>query len=92
MNEECIYSKKDVCTMLGITSFTIENWYRWERKEIENGNVEEPYLPCPEKLENAKGRPFRWSMKMIEKLRDYQKNIVHGRNGRYGKYTNASRH
>lgn len=29
---------------------------------------------------------------MIEELRDYQKKLVLGRNGRYGKYTNAVWH
>jgi|GEM_PF-2451251 transposase len=92
MADEYLYSKKDVCEMLGISYFTIENWYRWERKEISNGNVQEAYLPRPKKLDNVKGRPLRWSGKMIEELRDYQKKLVRGRNGRYGKYTNAVWH
>lgn len=90
--DNCIYSKNEVCQMLGITNFTINNWYRWERKEIENGDVEKAYLPEPLKLENVKGRPLRWSLNMIEELRKYQNSIVHGRNGKYGKYTNCAWH
>lgn len=92
MEDACIYSKYDVCSMLGISVFTIDNWYRWEKKEIENGRVKEYYLPRPEKLQNVKGRPLRWSPEMVAELRDYQSSIVHGRNGIYGKYTRARWH
>ncbi len=90
--EECIYSKNEVCQLLGITAFTLQNWYRWEKKEIECKEVTEPYLPVPQKLNNAKGRPLRWSLEMIEELKLYQHQIVKGRNGIYGKYTNLCWH
>ncbi|WP_026669119.1 hypothetical protein [Butyrivibrio sp. AE3006] len=86
------YSKNDVCSILGITSFTLENWYRWERKEITNKAVTDNYLPQPIKLENQKGKPLRWSLEMVELLKAYQDQIVRGRNGKYGKYTNAHWH
>lgn len=34
MDDTCIYSKYDVCAMLGISIFTIDNWYRWEKKKL----------------------------------------------------------
>lgn len=90
MSEGYIYSKSDVCYLLGITIYTIENWYRWERKEIQEGKVAKNYLPQPVKLENTKGKPLRWSEEMIEELEEYQKTIIHGRNGKYGCYTNLA--
>lgn len=92
MNNETLYSKKTVCEMLEITTFTIENWYRWEQKELQNGEITERYLPIPIKLQNVKGRPLQWTMDMIEILMKYKESIVHGRNGKYGKYTNAAWH
>ncbi len=92
MLEDCIYSKKDVCEMLGISTFTIDAWYRWERMGLRDGEVSDSYLPKPVKMENEKGRPLRWSLSMVDTLRQYQACIVKGRNGIYGKYTNACWH
>lgn len=92
MFEDFIYSKEEVCSMLGITHFTLENWYRWEKKELKEGNAVGNYLPVPVQLENTKGRPLRWSLSMVNELSEYKKSIVKGRNGRYGKYTNYAWH
>ena len=92
MNEECIYSKRDVCAFLGISTFTLEAWYRWERKEMQSEKVQDYYLPQPVKMKNEKGKPLRWSFAMINLLKDYQAGIIRGRNGIYGKYTNAAWH
>lgn len=90
--DECIYSKNQVCGMLGITFFTIDNWYGWQRKLIEKGEVSEMYLPTPEKRLNEKGRPLMWSMNMIEQLKDYQASIARGRGGVHGRFTNKKKH
>lgn len=78
--------------MLGISTFTLEAWYSWERMELKNEEVEKSYLPHPSKMENTKGRPLRWSLAMVDMPRDYHEHIVRGRNGIYGKYTNACWH
>ncbi|MCR5728552.1 MAG: hypothetical protein K6G24_13940 [Lachnospiraceae bacterium] len=90
--DECIYSKNQVCEMLGITFFTIGNWYSWQRKLIEQGEVSEEYLPAPEKRMNEKGRPLMWSFAMIEQLKAYQASIARGRSGIYGRFTNKKKH
>lgn len=90
--DECVYSKRQVCDILGISSFTIANWYRWQKKLIESGEIEREYLPAPEKRENEKGRPCMWSLTMIDQLRRYQEGIVHGRNGIYGRYTDPKKY
>ena len=90
--DERIYSKKEVCDMLNISTFTLETWYRWEKKELENEEVVGHYLPQPLRLENTRGKPLRWTYEMIEELKYFQSQIVRGRNGRFGKYTNAKWH
>ena len=92
MDDKCIFTKIDVCNMLEISTFTLNNWYRWERKELASESCVKPYLPVPKQDMNAKGKPLKWSMKMVEQLRDYKNNMVMGRNGKYGKYTNACWH
>ncbi len=90
--DECVYSRNQVCEMLGISSFTIINWYQWQDKLIKAGEVTNNYLPVPEKRQNVKGRPLMWSLEMINQLRTYQDSIKHGRNGIYGRFTNAQKH
>ncbi len=92
MFDECVYTKNDVCNLLGITIYTLNNWYRYERKELQSKSVEEPYLPHPMQIQNEVGKPLRWSLEMIDELRVYQKSIIRGRNGRFGKYSNARWH
>ena len=90
--DECIYPRNQVCEMLGISSFTIINWYQWQDKLIKTGEVRDKYLPVPKKMQNVKGRPLMWSLAMINQLRMYQEGIKHGRNGIYGRFTNAKKH
>lgn len=90
--EGYIYSRNDVCEMLGISTFTLTNWYKWERKELAENAVSEEYLPHPVQLEHEKGRPLRWSYEMVVELMSYKAHMVKGRNGRFGKYTNTRWH
>lgn len=83
-----LYSVDEVCKKLKITPYTLENWYRYETKLVDSGEVKERYLPKPIKLEHTKGSPRRWNEQMILQLKNYQKTIVFGRNGIYGKYSN----
>ena len=82
------YTTREVCELLGITNYTLTNWYSWQKKRLNEGLVSEPYLPQPTRLENGKGRPRQWTGKMIKQLQEYQKHIVVGRNGIYGMYSN----
>lgn len=86
--DQCIYNIEQVSKMLGVTIYTVRNWYMWQNKLIKSGEVEKKYLPIPEKQIHAKGKPSMWSLEMIDDLRMYQKDIVRGRNGNYGKFTN----
>lgn len=90
--DRCVYSRNQVCEMLGISVFTIRNWYEWQRKQLNNGDISEAYLPTPKKMKNVQGQPLMWSLEMVEQLRKYQSGIIRGRNGIYGKYTNAAWH
>lgn len=90
MNETKLYSSDEVCKILGVSSFTLSNWYNWESKQLKEGLVTEKYLPQPVKLEHQKGKPRRWTEAMVEKLKEYKQNIVIGRNGIYGMYSNPN--
>ena len=87
-----LYSKQQVCDILGISFYTLNNWYRWQKKSLDSGEISEEYLPNPIKITNAKGCPLMWTMHMIERLKEYKKRIVRGRNGEFGKYTNPRKH
>lgn len=90
MVNEKLYKANEICEKLKITNWTLRNWYSWEKKRIENGIVDKPYLPKPEILTNAKGKPRVWTKEQFEELKNYQKNIVTGRNGIYGIYSNPA--
>jgi hypothetical protein len=85
-----MYNASETCKILGITSFTLTNWYAWERKLIKSGRISEPYLPQPIRITNKKGKPRMWDSAMVEQLRAYQKTIVVGRNGKFGEFSNPS--
>ena len=87
-----LYSKQQVCDILGISFYTLNNWYRWQKKSLDSREISEEYLPKPIKITNAKGCPLMWTMHMIERLKEYKKRIVRGRNGEFGKYTNSRKH
>lgn len=90
--EQVLYDKREVCEILGISDYTLDTWYLWETKEIRNKAVEQNYLPIPIKDRSKKGCPRRWTEEMVIELKDYQKGIVRGRNGKYGKYSNPAWH
>jgi hypothetical protein len=88
MQTEKLYNASQVCERLGITIYTLTNWYNWEKKGLRDGLVKEPYLPEPLRMTNVKGKPRMWTETMVEGLTEYQKGIVTGRNGSYGIYSN----
>ena len=57
MNEKKLYSAIEVCEKLNISTWTLSNWYRWERKLLNEGAIKEPYLPEPYVVTNKKGKP-----------------------------------
>ena len=83
-----MFTKQEVCEMLGISIHTLRTWYGWQFKLLKEGKIKKPYLPEPEKLTNKKGKPCVFSDKQIEQLKEYQHSIVHGRNGAYGMFSN----
>jgi len=88
MNNTKNYRADDVCEALGISIFTLTNWYRWQRKDIKAGEISEPYLPEPTRDSTQKGKPRVWTENDVKELANFKKHIVAGRNGIYGKYTN----
>ena len=85
---ECKYNRIKVCEILGISTFILDSWYRWQKCLLNSGEIVKEYLPHPQKKCTLKGQPLMWSEQMIEMLKAYQEKIIHGRNGRYGRFTN----
>lgn len=83
-----MYKADEVCRKLGITIWTLTNWYQWERISLEDGSLTERVLPIPEKLEGVKGKPRVWNDDQLDALRYFQSQIVKGRNGVMAKVTN----
>lgn len=86
------YNVYETAEKLGVSFWTLKNWYMWENKRLKNGDVKKRYLPQPKIVENKKGKPRMWDEKMIEKLKKYKSKIVMGRNGIYGEFTNPLYH
>lgn len=83
-----MYKADEVCRKLGITIWTLTNWYQWERISLEDGSLPERVLPIPEKLLEVKGKPRVWNDDQLDALRLFQSQIVKGRNGVMAKVTN----
>lgn len=83
-----MYKANEVCDILGITIWTLTNWYQWERISLEDGTITERVLPIPTKVPNVKGKPRMWSEEQLEELKQFQTTIVRGRNGIMAKVTN----
>lgn len=83
-----MYNSYEVCEKLAISIYTLKNWYVWENKLLKEGAIKERYLPVPYVDLNKRGKPKCWDDEMLEELKDYRNNIVVGRNGIYGKFSN----
>ena len=90
MTNEKIYRADEICKKLGISSWTLSNWYRYESKQLKSGEITEHYLPIPERIMSEKGKPRVWTAEMLKQLKDYQSKVVVGRLGVYGKYSNPN--
>lgn len=88
--EEKMYNLEAVCVELGITPHTLAKWTQWEKNQLRDGLIDKPYLPVPIKQEHTKGRPKLWTQTMVNQLKEHKKNMVTGRNGIYGMYTNPN--
>lgn len=82
------YKFDEVVKKLGITGYTLNNWYRYEKKELLAGEIDKPYLPQPSRDNTAIGRPRIWTEEQVKQLKAYAKSVVVGRNGKFGKYSN----
>lgn len=83
-----MHTKPEVCKILGISVHTFAKWYEWQSRLLKEGKITEPYLPQPQPLITLRGKPNGFTDEQIEQLKQYQKTIVHGRNGVYGIYSN----
>ena len=83
-----LYSKQEVAKELDVSIYTITNWYKWESKLIRTSEIKQRFLPIPTKIRYAKGQPNYWSFEQIEQLREFKDNMIKGRNGMFGKFTN----
>ena len=90
MKNEKTYNIHEICEYLNISSWTLLHWYDLEKKQLKDGLITEKYLPIPIRQTNVKGRPKLWTQKMADQLKAYQSNIITGRNGIYGAYSNPN--
>lgn len=90
MVNEKVYSVSELCEELHISNWTLIHWYDLQQLQMKEGLIDKPYLPEPLRLSDQRGKPRRWTESMVEALRQYQKNIVVGRNGIYGAYSNPN--
>lgn len=90
MNELKKYRANDVCEALNISNHTLRHWYLLERKQIVAGLIKDNYLPQPLIDSTMRGKPRIWTCEMVNELRHYKENIVLGRNGIYGAYSNPN--
>lgn len=90
MKKEKLYNLHEICEYLKISSWTLLHWYDLQKKQIKDGLITEEYLPQPIRLQDVKGRPKMWTQTMADKLQKYQSNIIMGRNGIYGAYSNPN--
>lgn len=90
MSNTQMYRADEICKELNISNWTLMNWYRWEKKLLNSGEVEVPYLPVPERVTCEKGQPRIWTSEQLEQLKDFKKHIIVGRNGSFGKYSNPN--
>lgn len=83
-----MFNLYEVCEQLGVSTYTVKNWYRWENNLLKQGRITKRYLPQPKTKVHTKGSPRMWTDKMVEELKEFKSNIVTGRNGIYGEFSN----
>lgn len=81
------FSMEQICDYIGISSHTLKAWYMWEKKDIANGFVKEPYLPQPNRNTFKPGKPREWTHAQLEQLMEYKLTHPRGRSGIHGRYT-----
>lgn len=75
---------KEVCEELGITRYTLTNWYSWEKKALKAKLLDHRVLPIPSRINHSAGQPLYWTKSQVEELKEFQKNIIVGRKGLMG--------
>lgn len=89
---ERTYNTTEVCVELGVSYHTLTTWYRWQTRLKKEGKIDTNYLPEPIKQTELRGKPRMWTQEMVDALKEYKKNMVVGRNGVYGAYSNPEHH
>lgn len=90
MVDEKMFNFDEVAAKLKISKYTLRTWYTWESKLLREGSVKEHYLPIPYRATNERGVPKYFTKADIEKLAQFKANMVVGRNGIYGKFSNPN--
>lgn len=88
INNVKMYRIDEVAEILNLSRYTIANWYAWETKLLKTGEVTEAFLPKFTKVTNMSGRPKFWSEDAVEALKKFKNEMVMGRHGKFGKFTN----
>lgn len=90
MSNEKYYSVNEICKLLKISNATFANWYRWERKMKRDNPDYVSVLPEPIRQMDMRGKPRRFTSEQLTTIKEFKRNIVVGRKGIYGKYSNPS--
>ena len=83
MAEEKLYKIEEVALMVGVSSPTINIWYRWKRNHPDHALAE----LLPDFVQSGPRQARFWKQADCWKLIQFKQSIPHGRNGILGDTT-----
>lgn len=90
MSNEKKFNYDQTAEQLNVSRHTLKTWYLWESRQLREGSITERYLPRPHIEPNKRGNPRYFTTEDIKALKKYQKTIVVGRKGKYGRFSNPN--
>lgn len=82
-SEEKLLRAEEVALLVGISTQTLNNWYRWKRLNPDHKLSE--FLPDP--IQNGPRQMRYWRKSDIWTIAQFKNAIPHGRNGILGEVT-----
>lgn len=86
-----LYNRYEVAERVGVSTYTISNWYKVEKKMKNDVAGYVSKLPEPITDNTKCGQPKYWTEAQIKELMMFKKGMVFGRYGIYGKYNRKNR-
>lgn len=91
MSDEKLYTKTEAANAVGISPMTLNAWYRNDNKMKRDNEGYVSKLPQPVRTKLLPRHPKVWTESQVNELRKFKKNMVHGKNGIYGKYNHPKK-